>query len=102
MLRFAPRYLAWTSLIHLSNGQSFIGDEELVILVTLESKTKSRLFVSLRSQPKFDFDENAESNRCLARRITEYMVERFAKLVPLFSMVYTHILIMYSRLLRSP
>ena len=48
MLRFAP-YLAWTSLIHLSHGQSFIGDEELVILVTLEPKTKSRLFVSLRS-----------------------------------------------------
>ena len=35
-------------------------------------------------------------------RITEYMVERFAKLVPLFSMVYTNILIDCSRILRSP
>ena len=35
--RLAP-YLAWTSLIHVSHGQSFIGDEEFVILVTLEPK----------------------------------------------------------------
>ena len=35
--RFAP-YLAWTSLIHLSHGQIFIGDGEFVILVTFEPK----------------------------------------------------------------
>ena len=46
--RFAL-YLAWTSLIHLSHGQIFIGDEEFVILVTFEPKKRSRLFVSLRS-----------------------------------------------------
>ena len=36
-----------------------------------------------------------------SRQITEYMVERFAKPVPLFSMVYTNDLIDYSRILRS-
>ena len=41
--RFAP-YLAWTSLIHLSHDQSFIGDEELVILVALEPKNKIQAF----------------------------------------------------------
>ena len=38
-IRFAP-YLAWTSLIHLSHGQSFIGDEEFVILVAFNRAKK--------------------------------------------------------------
>ena len=40
--RFAP-CLAWTSLIHLSHGQSFIGDEEFVILVTFNRAKKDPL-----------------------------------------------------------
>ena len=39
------------------------------------------------ANPEFDFHENAES---ASRKITEYMVERFAKPVPLFSMVYKY------------
>ena len=57
--RLAP-YLAWTSLIHVSHGQSFIGDEEFVILVTLEPKNSGFSFAQ-EANPEFDFDENAES-----------------------------------------
>ena len=57
--RFAP-YLAWTSLVHLSRGKSFIGDEEFVILVTLEPKNSGFSFAQ-EANPEFDFDENAES-----------------------------------------
>ena len=49
----------WTSLIHLSYGQSIIGDEEFVILVTLEPGFS----FPYEANPEFDFDENAESER---------------------------------------
>ena len=81
--RFAP-YLAWTSLIHLSHGQMFIGDEEFVILVTFEPKKDPGFSFPCEANPEFDFDENAV----------------FAKPVPLFNMVYTNILIDYSWILR--
>ena len=77
--RFAP-YLAWTSLIHLSHGQIFISDEEFVILVTFEPQKDPGFSFPCEANPEFDFDENAV----------------FTKPVPLFSMVYTNILIDYS------
>ena len=43
----------------------FIGDEELVILVTLEPKQNPGFSFPYDSNPKFDFDENTESE-CLA------------------------------------
>ena len=48
------------------------------------------------------FEANPKSARVRAsRRITECMVERFAKPIPLFSMVYKNILIDCSRILSS-
>ena len=49
----------WTLLIHLSQGQSFIGDEEFVILVTLEPGFS----FPYKANREFDFDANAESER---------------------------------------
>ena len=49
----------WTSLIHLSHGQTFTGDEEFVILVTLEPGFS----FPYEANPEFEFDENAESER---------------------------------------
>ena len=77
--RFAA-YLAWTSLIHLIHGQTFISDEEFIILVTFEPKKDPGFSFPCEANPEFDFDENAV----------------FAKPVSLFSMVYTNILIDYS------
>ena len=60
--------------------------------MTFEAKKDPSVSVPCEANP------DAESER---RQITEYMIERFAKPVPLFSMVYTNILIDYSRILRS-
>ena len=72
-----------------------------VILVTFEPRKDPGFSFPCEANPEFDFDKNAESERGLAKFSTEYMAERFAKPVPLFSMVYTNILIGYSRILRS-
>lgn len=62
------------------SSQIFISDEEFVILVTFEPKKDPGFSFPCEANPEFDFDENAV----------------FAKPVPLFSMVYTNILIDYS------
>ena len=67
--------------------------------MTFEPKKDPGFSFPYEANPEFDFDENAESKG--SRQITEYMVERFAKPVPLFRMVYTNILIDYSIILRS-
>ena len=55
--RFAP-YLAWTSLVHLSRGKSFIGDEEFVILVAFRAKKNPGFSFPYEANQEFDFDEN--------------------------------------------
>ena len=91
--RFAP-YLAWTSLIHLSHGQIFIGDEEFVILVTFEPKKDPGFSFPCEANPEFDFDENAESERLAKIQNTwsKDLLSRFP---------YSAWFIYYSRILRS-
>ena len=67
--------------------------------MTFEPKKDPGILFPCEANPEFDFDKNEESR--VSRQITEYMVERYAKPVPLFSMVYTNILIDYIRILRS-
>ena len=45
------------------NGQSFIGDEEFVFLVALKPKKDPGFSSPYEANAKFDFDENAESER---------------------------------------
>ena len=62
--------------------------------MTFEPKKDPGFSFPCEANPEFDFGENAESERFAK-------LQKFAKPVALFSVVYTNILIDYSRILKS-